>query len=89
MYNKNIIYIYILMKNKILVIVESPGKINKISSYLGPSYIVKASCGHIQDLDKKTLSIDIENNFTPLYIIPSDKIKLVRYTEDVVNCLGG
>uniref|UniRef100_A0A6C0H858 DNA topoisomerase n=1 Tax=viral metagenome TaxID=1070528 RepID=A0A6C0H858_9ZZZZ len=73
------------MKNKILVIVESPGKINKISSYLGPSYIVKASCGHIQDLDKKTLSIDIENNFTPLYIIPSDKIKLVNELKKLVK----
>ena len=40
--------------SKILVIVESAGKINKISSYLGDGYIVKASIGHVQELDKKT-----------------------------------
>ena len=50
-----------------LVIVESPGKLNKISQYLGPDYIVKASFGHCLDLDKKTLSIDIDNNYNPNY----------------------
>ena len=47
------------MSNK-LVIVESPGKIKKITEYLGPGYIVKASFGHCMDLDKKTLSIEVE-----------------------------
>jgi len=60
-----------------LVIVESPGKINKISSYLGDDYIVKASIGHVQELDKKTLSIDVDNNFKPYYITSADKIKVV------------
>ena len=54
--------------SKILVIVESPGKISKISNYLGPNYIIKASFGHVQDLDKDTLSIDVEDNFKPYYI---------------------
>ena len=62
----------------ILVIVESAGKIKKISEILGSNYIVKASFGHIQDLDKKTISIDIENNFNPLYVIPDDKLKIVK-----------
>ena len=66
------------MTSKILVIVESPGKIKKIQDYLGKNYIVKASCGHIRDLDKKTLSIEIENNFNPLYVINSDKIKIIN-----------
>ena len=44
--------------SKVLVIVESPGKIAKIGQYLGSDYIVKASFGHVQDLDKSTLSID-------------------------------
>ena len=48
--------------SKTLVIVESPGKIVKIGQILGPNYIVKASFGHVQDLDKDTLSIDVENN---------------------------
>ena len=64
--------------SKTLVIVESPGKILKIQQYLGNNYIVKASLGHIQDLDKNTLSIDIENNFKPIYTINPDKIKIVK-----------
>ena len=44
--------------SKTLVIVESPGKIAKIGQFLGPAYIVKASFGHVMDLDKETLSID-------------------------------
>jgi DNA topoisomerase I len=55
------------MTNKILVIVESPGKIAKINQYLGENYIVKASYGHVQDLDKNTLSIDVDDNFKPFY----------------------
>lgn len=61
-----------------LVIVESPDKNNKISSYLGDGYIVKASIGHVQELDKKTLSIDVDNNFKPYYITSADKIKIVN-----------
>jgi DNA topoisomerase-1 len=65
------------MVNK-LVIVESPGKIKKITEYLGEGYIVKASFGHCMDLDKKTLSIDVENNFNPIYVISEDKRKIVK-----------
>ena len=65
------------MVNK-LVIVESPGKIKKITEYLGDGYIVKASFGHCMDLDKKTLSIDVENNFNPIYVISEDKRKVVK-----------
>lgn len=64
--------------SKTLVIVESPGKIAKIGQYLGPDYIVKASIGHVQDLDKSTLSVDIENNFKPNYIVTPDKKKVVK-----------
>jgi DNA topoisomerase-1 len=63
---------------KTLVIVESPGKIKTISSYLGDNYIVKASFGHCRDLDKNSLSIEIENNFNPLYITIPDKKKIVN-----------
>jgi DNA topoisomerase-1 len=69
----------------ILVIVESAGKIKKISQILGDKYIVKASYGHIQDLDKKTLSIDIENNFKPLYIVPDDKLKIVKELKNIAS----
>jgi len=63
---------------KKLVIVESPGKIKKITEYLGDDYLVKASFGHIMDLDPKTLSIDVENNFQPNYIVCQDKLKTVK-----------
>ena len=63
---------------KTLVIVESPGKIAKIGQYLGPEYIVKASIGHVQDLDKSTLSVDVDNNFKPNYVITPDKKKVVK-----------
>ncbi len=62
---------------KNLVIVESPGKISKIQKVLGNDYIVKASIGHIRDLDESGLSIDIENGFKPQYVIPADKKKVV------------
>ena len=53
----------------ILFIVESPGKIKKISQILGKNYIVKASVGHIRDLDPNKMSVDIDNYFEPIYII--------------------
>ena len=61
------------------MIVESPGKIKKIQDVLGKEkYIVKASIGHIRDLDESGLSIDIENGFAPKYVIPADKKKVVE-----------
>ena len=69
--------------SKTLVIIESPGKIKKISSILGDDYIVKASFGHIRDLDKATLSIDIEDNFKPNYLISEDKRKLVKELKEL------
>ena len=60
-----------------LVIVESPGKINKIQSALGDDFVAMASIGHIRDLDESGLSINIENGFQPEYVIPADKKKVV------------
>ena len=57
-----------------LIIVESPGKIKKIESFLGDDYKVKASFGIIMDLDKKTMSIDFDNNFEPIYVLLPEKI---------------
>ena len=62
----------------ILIVVESPGKIDKIEKMLGDGYKVVASFGHIRDLDPKTMSIDINNNFEPMYVIPPDKSKVVQ-----------
>lgn len=60
-----------------LVIVESPAKAGRIQSFLGKDYIVKSSYGHIRDLQDKKLSVDIEHGFSPEYVVPSDKKKVV------------
>ncbi len=60
-----------------LVIVESPAKAKTIQKFLGNGYVVKSSFGHIRDLQDKKLSVDVEKNFTPEYVIPSDKKKVV------------
>ena len=65
------------MPKPILVIVESPGKIQKINSILGKNYLVKASIGHVRDLESSSLSIDVDNGFTPTYVISKDKKKVV------------
>lgn len=62
---------------KNLVIVESPAKAKTIEKFLGKDYKVMSSYGHIRDLKTKEFSIDIENNYTPQYVIPADKKKLV------------
>ena len=67
-----------MKEGKNLVIVESPGKIKKIQDALGKeNFIVKASMGHIRDLDESGLSIDVKNGFKPEYVIPADKKKVV------------
>ncbi len=60
-----------------LVIVESPAKAHTIQNFLGKDYTVKSSFGHIRDLSKTKLSIDIEDGFRPEYEIPSDKKAVV------------
>lgn len=64
------------MKN--LVIVESPSKAKTIEKFLGPDYKVMSSFGHIRDLEKKGMSVDVEGDFTPRYEIPDDKKDLVK-----------
>ena len=62
---------------KNLVIVESPAKAKTIEKFLGKEFQVMSSYGHIRDLKKKDFSIDIENNFNPIYEVPADKKKVV------------
>ena len=62
---------------KSLVIVESPAKAKTIGKYLGKQYIVKASLGHIKDLPKKDLSVDVERDFEPKYEVIEGKKKLI------------
>ncbi|RLD63324.1 MAG: type I DNA topoisomerase [Bacteroidetes bacterium] len=60
-----------------LVIVESPAKAKTIEKFLGKEYVVKSSFGHIRDLSKKKLGIDIDNNYQPNYEVSPDKKKIV------------
>jgi len=62
---------------KSLVIVESPAKARTINRYLGKAYEVKASMGHVRDLPKKGLSVDVEHDFEPTYKPISDKKKVI------------
>src|ERR1017187_2965528 len=63
---------------KALVIVESPAKARTINKYLGKQYIVKASLGHVKDLPKKDLAVDVENGFEPRYEVIDGKKKLLH-----------
>lgn len=65
------------MPAKNLVIVESPAKAKTIEKFLGKDYVVKSSFGHIRDLPKKGLNIDVGKNFAPHYEISADKRKVV------------
>src|SRR5579872_4882088 len=62
---------------KNLVIVESPAKAKTIGKYLGKNYTVKASLGHVKDLPKKNLSVDVDNDFKPVYEVIEGKKKLI------------
>ena len=61
-----------------LVIVESPSKAKTIGKYLGPEYTVKASMGHLRDLPKSTMGVDLEHGFTPKYLPVSGKEDLIK-----------
>jgi DNA topoisomerase-1 len=68
-----------------LVIVESPAKAKTIGKYLGSGYTVKASMGHVRDLPKSTLGVDVDDNFAPTYLVPRDKSKLVKELKESVQ----
>ncbi len=70
---------------KALVIVESPAKAKTINKYLGKNYVVKASIGHVKDLPKKNLSVDVDNGFRPTYEVIEGKKKLVQELRDAAK----
>ena len=61
-----------------LVVVESPAKARTVGNFLGKDYTVKASVGHVRDLLRSTLSVDVENNFEPKYRVPNEKKEVVK-----------
>lgn len=72
-------------KQQHLVIVESPAKAKTIEKYLGNDYIVKASMGHLIDLPKSRLAIDVENNFEPEYITVRGRAKILKGLQNVAK----
>ncbi len=68
-----------------LVIVESPAKARTVGNFLGRGYTVKASVGHIRDLLRSQLSVDVENGFTPKYRIPNDKRPVVKELKELAK----
>ena len=63
---------------KKLVIVESPAKAKTIEKFLGRGYAVKASLGHVRDLPKRRLGVDLDDGFSPSYVVPTEKKELVK-----------
>lgn len=70
---------------KNLLIVESPAKAKTIEKILGKDFEVKSCFGHIRDLDKGDMGIDVQNNFQPRYIVPEDKEKVVKELKQVAK----
>ena len=70
---------------KNLVIVESPAKARTLEKFLGKNFRLKASLGHIRDLPKSQLGIDIEKEFAPKYVVPRDKNKIVTELKQAVQ----
>ncbi len=70
---------------KTLLIVESPAKAKTIGKYLGPDYLVRASMGHVRDLPRRTLGVDIAGDFAPSYEITAEKSKTVAALRKAVR----
>ena len=68
-----------------LIIVESPTKARTLSRFLGKDYRIEASMGHVRDLPKSALGVDVEHDFSPTYVIPRDKSKQVTMLKDAAK----
>src|ERR1700760_3928806 len=73
---------------KNLLIVESPAKARTIEKILGEDFEVKSCYGHIRDLEKDDMGIDIKNNYRPRYIVPEDKEKVVKELKSIAKKSG-
>jgi DNA topoisomerase-1 len=71
-----------------LVIVESPAKAKTIENFLGKDFIVKSSFGHVRDLSKKNFGVEIDNNYSPQYIVSEDKKKVVAELKKLAKDSG-
>jgi DNA topoisomerase-1 len=72
-------------KGNNLVIVESPAKARTLSRILGDDYSLKASLGHVRDLPRSKLGVDVENSFLPSYVVPREKSKIARELKEAAK----
>ena len=72
-----------------LVIVESPAKARTVGRFLGRGYTVRASVGHVRDLLKSQLSVDVDNNFVPKYRVPNEKKEVVKELKKLAQTAKG
>src|SRR2546423_15347970 len=77
-----------MASKKTLVIVESPAKASTINKYLGKEYVVKASLGHVKDLPKSKLGVDVEHDFEPKYVEIPGKAKVIKELQAAAKTAG-
>ena len=68
-----------------LIIVESPSKARTLKRFLGENYLIEASVGHIRDLPKNDLGVDVENGFKPTYVASEDKSKIISQLKSLLK----
>ena len=68
-----------------LIIVESPSKAKTLQRFLGDDYKIEASVGHIRDLPKNELGVDVENGFKPTYVASADKSKVITQLKKLIK----
>ena len=68
-----------------LIIVESPSKAKTLQKFLGDSFVIEASVGHIRDLPKNTLGVDVEDNFKTTYVASDDKSKVIKQLKNLIK----
>jgi DNA topoisomerase-1 len=73
------------VKHGKLVIVESPAKAKTVGRFLGKGYTVRASVGHVRDLLRSELSVDVDNSFTPKYRVPNEKREIVKELKELAK----
>jgi DNA topoisomerase-1 len=71
--------------SKKLVVVESPAKARTLGKIMGKQYTIKASMGHVRDLPQKVLGVDVDNGFTPEYVVPSNKRPIVKEIREAAS----
>ena len=71
-----------------LIIVESPSKARTLMRFLGDDYQIKASVGHVRDLPKNDLAVDVDNGFKPTYVASKDKSKIISQLKSLIKKAG-